>query len=67
MDRKDVLLRAAYDLLTRLERYPVVEEAACELVHYDGTDCDGACLKVDIAAELEIDDNEDPLPLESER
>lgn len=57
MDRKDVLLKAAYDLLKKCEESPyytlnVLEETA----FYDDTDCDGYCLKDDIAIELGIED-----------
>jgi len=63
-DRKDILLRAALDLLMRSDRSPIVLDASEILLHYDGVDCDGYCLMVDIASELNIDTNiEDPIPL----
>ena len=65
-DRKDVLLRAAYDLLTRSEYSTFVEEASGIMVRYDEADCDGYCLRADIACELGIDTTEDPIPLEDE-
>ena len=65
-NHKDVLLRAAYDLLKRSEDSPFVQEAASIQVHYDGTDCDGSCLMEDIsiALELEMDIDTPPIPLE---
>jgi len=62
--RHAVLLRAAYDLLTRAERGVFVEEAVAIQTHYDGADCDGYCLRDDIACELGISDDTDPIPLE---
>lgn len=63
-DRKSVLLRAAYDLLTTADRAHFVEEAGSILTHYDNCDCDGSCLREDIAHELGIDSETDPLPLD---
>jgi len=51
-NRKDVLLKAAYDLLEKCDY------ALDETVTYDGTECDGHCLLVDIAIELEIEDEQ---------
>ena len=65
-DRKDVLLRAAYDLLTRSEYGTFVEEAATIEVRYDGANCDGYCLREDIADALGITKDTDPIPLEAE-
>lgn len=62
-ERAKILLRAAYDLLTRASRSHYVLEACSILTQYDGTDCDGECLRNDIAFELEIDEDSDPLPL----
>lgn len=53
-DRKTVLLRAAYDLLQKASESYYVEETLSILIHYDGTECDGACLMEDIAIELGI-------------
>jgi hypothetical protein len=64
MDRKDILLRAAYDLLTRANRPGYVQDANEILVRYDDADCDGACLRDDIAAELNLDDRTPPIPLQ---
>jgi hypothetical protein len=49
INRKDILLKAAYDYLQQCDN--------SYLVQYDGTDCDGSCLMEDIAIELEIDNN----------
>lgn len=64
--RHAVLLRAAYDLLTRADRATLVEEAVAIQTHYDGADCDGYCLREDIAFELDIEDETDPIPLKEE-
>jgi hypothetical protein len=66
-DRKAVLLRAAYDLLTKLERSHYVVEAASVTTFYDGANCDGYCLRDDIAAELNLDDDTDPLVGENDQ
>lgn len=60
-DRKAVLLRAVYDLLTKCDQSPFVLDAMGVLTFYDGADCDGMCLREDIAAELGIDEDTDPL------
>jgi hypothetical protein len=62
-DRKVVLLRAAYDILKRCDDGPYVENALSTLAQYDGTNCDGGCLMNDIMYELELDEDEPPLPL----
>ncbi len=62
-DRKTILLRAAYDLLTKSERSGYVVEAAGILVRYDEADCDGMCLRQDIADELNIGAETDPIPV----
>jgi len=61
-DRRDILLRAAYDLLTKCEAGPCVLEAAGVETWYDEAHCDGYCLREDIAHELGI--HEDTQPLE---
>lgn len=60
-NRKNVLLRAAYDLLTKCDKSHFVLDASEVLVRYDGADCDGSCLRQDIAAELGIDENTKPI------
>ena len=54
--RKDVLLRAAYDLLVQCYESRYVLNAPSVTVHYDDAECDGTCLMNDIADELGIDD-----------
>ncbi len=61
--RKDILLRAAYDLLKRSAQPGYVEEAQSILVRYDEANCDGHCLMNDIAIELDIEDDTKPIPL----
>jgi len=66
MNRKDVLLRAAYDLLRRADNSFYVKNAMEILTKYDGTNCDGHCLMTDIANELGIDEDAEPIPLDDE-
>lgn len=63
MDRKDILLRAAYDLLKRSTEDHYVREATSIVTRYDDANCDGYCLMADIADVLGIDEREDPIPL----
>lgn len=66
-DRKNILLRAAYDLLKSSTQDHFVREATSILVHYDDANCDGYCLMDDIAYELDFDpDYTDPIPLKKE-
>lgn len=65
-DRKDILLRAAYDLLKRSSDQYFVEEATSILTRYDDANCDGYCLMEDIADELGFDKRTDPIPLVKE-
>jgi hypothetical protein len=62
-DRKRTLLRAAYDLLIRSIRSPRTIEATSILTRFDDANCDGYCLMEDIAAELGLDNDTDPIPL----
>ena len=55
MTRKDVLLKACYDMLQKCEESPYVISPMETTVYYDEADCDGACLMEDIAIELGID------------
>jgi hypothetical protein len=57
-NRKDVLLKAAYDLLKTCHESHYVLNALETTVFYDETDCDGYCLANDIAAELGIEELE---------
>lgn len=56
MDRKEILLKAAYDLLKQCSESDYVLEAPAVTVFYDDAECDGLCLMDDIANELGIDD-----------
>ncbi len=54
-DRRDILLRAAYDILKQCIDSDYVMEVGHATAEYDGTTCDGYCLKSDIADLLDID------------
>lgn len=64
LNRKDVLLRAAYDLLKTTDSQHFVYEATSILVRYDDADCDGHCLMEDIAEVLGLDEGTQPIPTE---
>lgn len=66
MDRKDILLRAAYDLLKRSSQNYYVEPAQEIEVFYDDATCDGYCLMEDIANELNLEYNEPPIPIKED-
>ena len=53
--RKDILLRAAHDLLRKASEGHFVQDVLEITVYYDGAECDGSCLMEDIEAELDID------------
>ena len=55
-NRKEVLLKAAYDLLKKAKEAHFVEQATCIIVYYDDAECDGYCLMEDIATDLGIDE-----------
>lgn len=63
VDRKVTLLRAAYDLLKRSTDDYYVREATSIVTRYDEANCDGYCLMDDIALELDLDDDTEPIPL----
>jgi len=67
MSRRDILLRAAYDILTRCYRCGYVIEANSTMAFYDMANCSGSCLREDIAIQLDIDDDADPIPLENDK
>ena len=52
MDRREVLLLAAFNYLKEIEDN--FSDCMCYTVFYDSADCDGYCLKTDIANELDI-------------
>ncbi len=60
-DRKDILLRAAYDMLKKCADSTFVVSPMETTVFYDEADCDGSCLMGDIACELGIPEDTDPL------
>lgn len=66
IDRKDILLRAAFDLLRRSDSTHYGTNAMEILSYYDEANCDGFCLMNDIAIELDIPLHTDPIPLETE-
>ena len=57
MDRKTILLKAAYDILKECDRGPYVKNALEVTAHYDGADCDGFCLMEDIKDELNLEES----------
>jgi len=62
MKRKDILLRAAYDLLTKCENgIGAGPKAGSVEIFYNGADRDGSCLREDIAIELDISKKASPL------
>ena len=62
-DRRAILLRAAYDLLKRSTQTHYVCEATHIMTRFDDANCDGYCLMEDIATELGLDDDTEPIPL----
>ena len=58
-DRKTVLLRAAYDLLQKVNKDGFVDNVLETTVFYDDAECDGSCLRDDIAIELAIEPIDD--------
>lgn len=65
-NRKDVLLRAAFDMLRRAKDDFYVRSPLEIETHYDEADCDGYCLLEDIADELGIYPETEPIALEQE-
>jgi hypothetical protein len=55
LNRKDVLLMAAYSLLKKQTRSHFVLNLLDETAFYDGAECDGRCLLQDIRDELGIE------------
>ena len=53
-DRATVLLKAVLEILNKCDTGPYVKDVFGETAFYDGTDCDGYCLKEDIEQFLEI-------------
>lgn len=66
-ERKDILLRAAYDVLRRAEQSPDgLDDVLTLRMRYDDADCDGACLMDDLRHVLGLDVDADPIPLGDE-
>jgi hypothetical protein len=55
IDRKEVLLKACYDMFKKLDDSRYVFSPFETTVYYDEADCDGFCLMEDIAHELGIE------------
>ena len=53
-NRKEVLLKAAYEILHKCNEGIYVKNVLEETAYYDGTECDGFCLMNDIAIELDL-------------
>jgi hypothetical protein len=47
-DRAKILLKATLDILTKCEESPVVLDVSSQTAFWDGTDCDGNCLREEI-------------------
>lgn len=60
-DRKKILLRAAYDILKKCDDTPYVVSPIETIVYYDKAECDGAQLMEDIANELGLPEDAEPL------
>ena len=54
--RLETLCRAAFDLIQKCNTGPYVKDVCGETAYYDGAECDGLCLRDDIAIELELYD-----------
>ncbi len=63
MNRKDILLRAAYDMLKSASDNYCVRSPLEIYTRYDDADCDGMCLMEDIAVELDLEDGTDTPPI----
>jgi hypothetical protein len=48
IERAKTLLKAAHELLMIAHNSPTVEDVMVKTVEYDGTECDGWCLGIDI-------------------
>jgi len=55
-NRKDILLKAAYELLKKCSESFYVLNVLEQTIFYDGVDCDGVCLANDIAHEIGLDE-----------
>jgi hypothetical protein len=57
-DRRDTLLRAAYDLLKECEEGPYVKDVMSTTAIWDEAECDGYCLMEEIGDLLGIDSDD---------
>lgn len=55
-DRATVLLKAVMEILKKCDESSYVKDFFGETAFYDGTECDGYCLKEDIKHYLEFGD-----------
>lgn len=58
IERAKVLLKAAHQILNKCDDSPYVENALEMTADYDGTECDGFCLKEDIEHWFEFEAGE---------
>ena len=56
IERKDTLLKATHELLSKQDKSAFVLNLLSETVHYDDADCDGYCLMNDIEINLDLGD-----------
>lgn len=57
-DRRDILLRAAYDILKKCDDSPHVLDPMVATAIWDGVECDGGCLMEEIRDLLDIEEEE---------
>lgn len=55
IERKDTLLKATHELLSKQDESAFILNLLTETVHYDDADCDGYCLMNDIDIEINLD------------
>ena len=58
-NRKDILLRATYDILKKCDEGPYVKDVFGETAIWDDAECDGKCLMEEIGEILGIDEFSD--------
>ena len=55
-NRKDILLRATYDILKKCDEGPYMKDVFEQTAIWDGAECDGMCLMEEIAEILGIEE-----------
>ena len=55
IERKDTLLKATHELLSKQDKSAFILDLLTETVHYDDADCDGYCLMNDIEIDLDLE------------